>query len=79
MGTFYRLENIKRLNLDTNMKLPCGGTAYLDQELGISYRCMDCFAVVGSVGQPQSCVDEAKKYENWEKLGGKGWHYERTN
>jgi hypothetical protein len=34
-------------------------------------------AVVGSIGQPQSCKDEVKKYENWELLGGKGWDYNK--
>ena len=57
------------------MPLPCGGTAYFDESNGISYRCDTCYAVVGSIAQPQSCKDEAKKYENWEKLGGKGWDY----
>ena len=56
------------------MHLPCGGTAYWDEGSGISYRC-ECGAVVGSIGMPKSCKDEAKKYENWEKLGGKGWDY----
>jgi hypothetical protein len=57
------------------MKLPCGGTAYFDQESGISYRCWDCMAVVGSIGMPQYCKEQAEKYENWQKLGGKGWDY----
>ena len=58
------------------MKLPCGGNAYLDPDSSChSYRCMDCFAVVGSIGQPQSCKEEAKKYEVIELLGGKGWDY----
>lgn len=56
------------------MNLPCGGTAYWDEGSGISYRC-ECGAVVGSIGMPKSCKDEAQKYENWEKLGGKGWDY----
>lgn len=60
------------------MKLPCGGTAYFDHESGISYRCDTCFAVIGSIGQPRECVEEAKKYENWQALGGKGWEYERA-
>jgi hypothetical protein len=34
-------------------------------------------AVVGSMGQPQHCKDEAKKYENWEAMGGKGWNYKK--
>ena len=57
------------------MNLPCGGTAVFDEGSGISYRCLDCLAVVGSTGQPQECKDAAKKYENWQKLGGKGWNY----
>lgn len=58
------------------MKLPCGGVAYLDPDSSCySYRCMECMAVVGSIGQPQHCKDAAKKYENWEAMGGKGWDY----
>jgi hypothetical protein len=57
------------------MHLPCGGIAYFDEDSGISYRCEDCMAVVGSIGQPQHCKDEAEKWEAWEKLGGKGWDY----
>lgn len=57
--------------------LPCGGVAYFDESSGISYRCEYCNAVVGSIGQPQSCKDEAQKYENWKTLGGKGWDYDK--
>lgn len=57
------------------MYLPCGGTAYFDEDSGISYRC-GCGSVVGSIGQPQHCKDEAKKWDNWKKLGGKGWDYQ---
>lgn len=57
------------------MRLPCGGTAYFDESSGISYRCEDCGAVVGSIGMPADCRDEMKKWENWEKLGGRGWDY----
>lgn len=56
------------------MRLPCGGTAYFDESSGISYRC-ECGAVVGSIGMPQSCRDEADKYRAWEAIGGKGWDY----
>lgn len=68
-----------------HMFLPCGGRAYFDTSSGMSYRCKDCLAVVGSIGMPQECKDEAAKWDNWEKLGGKGWdyfselNYERTN
>lgn len=57
------------------MLLPCGGTAYFDESSGIGYRCEDCMAVVGSIGQPQHCKEQAQKYKNWERLGGQGWDY----
>lgn len=57
------------------MRLPCGGVAYYDETSGISYRCEDCGAVVGSIGMPDSCKNEADKWETWEKIGGKGWDY----
>lgn len=57
------------------MRLPCGGTAYFDESSGISYRCEDCGAVVGSIGQPEHCKDEMQKYDVWKTLGGKGWDY----
>ena len=56
---------------------PCGGRAEFDYGAGHSYRCEDCGAVLGSIGQPRTCTDEAQKYLNWQKLGGKGWDYER--
>jgi hypothetical protein len=59
------------------MYLPCGGVAYFDQDSGISYRCETCFAVVGSMGQPRSCQEEAKKYDVWKELGGQGWDYNK--
>lgn len=59
------------------LHLPCGGKAYFDESSGISYRCEDCMAVVGSIGQPQRCKDAAKKYDNWEQLGGRNWNYEK--
>ncbi len=58
------------------MFLPCGGRAYFDELSGISYRC-ECGAVVGSIGQPQWCKDEAKKWDAWKALGGQGWNYEK--
>lgn len=57
------------------MYLPCGGIAHFDKSSGISYRCEECMAVVGSVGMPRSCKNEIEKYDNWEELGGKGWDY----
>lgn len=57
------------------MHLPCGGVAYFDETSGISYRCEHCGAVVGSIGMPQSCKNEADKWESWKALGGEGWDY----
>lgn len=57
------------------MRLPCGGTAYFDESSGISYRCEDCMAVVGSIGMPRKCDNEMKKWHNWALLGGKAWDY----
>ena len=62
-------------NLIDPMNLPCGGTAYWDEGSGISYRCEDCGAVVGSIGMPKSCKEEAEKWQAWEAIGGKGWDY----
>jgi hypothetical protein len=59
------------------MYLPCGGVAYFDPDSGISYRCETCFAVVGSMGQPRSCKEEAQKYDAWKELGGQGWDYDK--
>ena len=55
--------------------LPCGGKAMLDSDNFVGWRCMTCNTVVDSVGQPKHCADEAKKYDNWKTLGGKGWDY----
>lgn len=62
-------ENTKDLQ---NIFLPCGGTAYFDEDSGISYRC-ECGATVGSIGMSPHCKDEQTKWDNWKKLGGKGW------
>jgi hypothetical protein len=35
--------------------LPCGAVAIFDRETECSWRCQDCFAVVGSVGMPERC------------------------
>jgi hypothetical protein len=63
------IENTKDLK---PIFLPCGGTAHFDVGSGISYRC-ECGATVGSIGMPQACKDEQTKWDNWKKLGGKGW------
>jgi len=56
---------------------PCGSRATFDHDSGMSYRCDTCFAVIGSIGQPRECVDEAQKFANWEKMGGTGWDYDK--
>jgi hypothetical protein len=58
-----------------DIKLPCGGEAFFDRDCGIGYRCYDCMAIVGSVGQPRRCKEEANKWEAWKQLGGKEWDY----
>ena len=56
--------------------LPCGNRATFDTDSGISYRCDLCWAVVGSIGQPQACKDEAQKYDVLKALGGRAyWDY----
>lgn len=57
------------------ISLPCGGTAFLDHNSGIGYRCEDCGCMVGSIGQPKECVEERNKWDQWKALGGKGWDY----
>ncbi len=57
------------------MRLPCGGVAYFDEGSGISYRCIDCNAVVGSIGMPKTCKDEADKWKAWKAIGGQDWDY----
>ena len=48
-----------------------------DESSGISYRCEDCMAVVGSIGQPRSCKEEAQKWDALKLLGSKQeWDYE---
>jgi hypothetical protein len=58
------------------MHLPCGGTAFWDESSGISYRC-ECGSVVGSIGQPQHCKEEAKKWEVYEEQGMWKWDYSK--
>lgn len=56
---------------------PCGSRARWDTESKMGYRCESCFAMLGSIGQPQHCQEAAQMYKNLETLGGKGWDYER--
>jgi len=57
------------------IKIPCGAIASYDEGSGYGYRCEDCMAVVGSIGQPRECKDKALEYKLIEKLGGPGWNY----
>jgi hypothetical protein len=57
--------------------LPCGGVEEFDHSSGISYRCEMCNAVLGSVGQPRSCQEEAKTWEAYEQAGMWRWDYSK--
>ena len=35
--------------------LPCGGVPEFDHQSGMSYRCRQCMAVLGSVAMSDSC------------------------
>lgn len=57
------------------MYLPCGGVAEFDDGSDIGHRCTYCFAVVGSIGQPRKCAEEAKKWDAYKKAGMWEWDY----
>lgn len=57
------------------LKLPCRGVAVFDEPSGIGYRCEDCMAMLGSVGQPRRCKEEAAKWDAYEKNGMWRWNY----
>jgi hypothetical protein len=75
-GSVYgmRLNIPNRHDLIEPLLLPCGGLAFFDEASGISYRC-ECGAVVGSMGMPAHCKEEADKWEVQKALGGNGWDY----
>jgi hypothetical protein len=52
--------------------LPCVAVAIQEE---FCYRCINCNAVVGSIGQPKECREESEKYKTLYALGGKGWDY----
>ena len=57
--------------------LPCGNRATFDHGSGMSYRCDQCWAVVGSIGQPKECKEAAQKYDVLKALGSTAyWDYE---
>lgn len=43
--------------------LPCGNRATFDHASGMSYRCDQCWTVVGSIAMPPECRSEVDKYE----------------
>ena len=53
--------------------LPCGGIGEFDGDF--SYRCWHCMAVVGSIGQPGHCKEEADKWRAYEEAGMWKWDY----
>lgn len=50
--------------------MSCGGTPLFDCESGYAYRCDVCFAVIGSVAQPDRCV-EMNKFDQKEPTNEK--------
>ena len=62
----------------SQIHLPCGGVAEFDESSGISFRCLDCMSVVGSMGQPRRCKEETEKYDMLSKLGSVvKWDYQK--
>ena len=56
-------------------RMACGGVPYFDDGSGCAYRCDTCGAVLGSIAQPQQCIDINNDEENrkteWKMLAGK--------
>ena len=50
--------------------LLCGSKAYFDYGSGISYRCAECGATVGSVGMPSRCKELYEMEKVVDKLKG---------
>lgn len=60
------------------MILPCGGKAFLDPESSTyGYRCDTCFAIVRSIGQPDSCVELLDYWNEKKSSEGTGWDFKR--
>ena len=53
-------------------RMKCGGTPRFDYDSGYAYRCDACFAVIGSMGQPRSCVEINGGSGTHEENGGRG-------
>lgn len=54
-----------------SIDLLCGNKAYFDRDTGCSYRCIACFATVGSIGMPRSCKELYDMEEVVDKLKGR--------
>jgi len=54
-----------------DIELECGAIASFDTGSGISYRCTECFAVVGSIAMPRECRELEDMAEVARKLRGK--------
>jgi len=56
-------------------RMACGGVPLFDYGSGCAYRCDTCYAVLGSIAQPQQCIDINNDEENrkteWKMLAGK--------
>ena len=48
----------------------CGAEAVFDEGSGCGYRCVECGAMLGSVGMPSHCKDEENKVLEWKILKG---------
>ena len=55
--------------------LPCNALAVFDVPSEMGYRCTQCYAMVGSIGQSDRCKAESDKWKTIEAIGGKGWDY----
>lgn len=47
-------------------RMPCGGLPVFDNGSGYGYRCEDCGAVIGSMGQSQRCKEINEGYQDKE-------------
>ena len=70
------LRSVSDKLIKQHILLPCVAVAYFDHESEMGYRCSTCFAMVGSIGQPDECQKEMEKYKTLEAIGGKGWDYD---
>lgn len=53
---------------ETLPRLPCGGLPRWDYASGYAYRCEDCGAIIGSIGQSDECNIINKLHDDLEEL-----------